>query len=114
MNVALSLTAIILFLHLLGVEVPTVGKAQYWLDTGEPICIANFEEQSSLLDISSCCYGLQMQLRCEDWEEPILAEGKKLRVNKRCYTGEGAVEYFVNMKAYNYCKKEGYLGYKVI
>lgn len=111
-NIALVLGALFLTLHFFEIELPTLGKAQYWLDKSEPICVVNFKEQRALLDADSCCFELMKQLRCEEWEGEILAEGKELKVNKRCYTGEGAVDYFVNMKTYNYCRKEGYFSYR--
>jgi len=114
MNIALVLTAIVLILHLFEVELPTLGKAQYWLDESEPVCVTSFGDQKSLLDMGSCCYGLQMQLNCKSWRTSVVVGGEKLMVDKRCYVGEEAVEYFMNMKAYNLCKKEGYLDYKVI
>jgi hypothetical protein len=104
MNVALFLTAMVLILNLAGAEMPTLGKAQFWMDKSEPVCITGFEEKLSLMNIDSCCYGLQMQLKCVNWKEPVLVGGKEWKVNKKCYTGEGSVYYFVNNKAYNYCQ----------
>ncbi len=103
-NVALVLVAVFLALHLFEVELPSLGKAQYWLDDSEPICIASFKEQKSLIGMSSCCYGLQMQLGCENWRGSIVVNGEELVVDKRCSTGESAIVHFVNMKAFNDCK----------
>jgi hypothetical protein len=103
-NVALVFVAVFLILNLLDMGLPTLGKAQYWLDDSEPICIASFGAQKSLIGMDSCCYGLQMQLACENWKEPVMVNGEEMDVSKRCYTGKGAIDYFVNMKAFNYCE----------
>lgn len=108
-NIVLVLGALFLILHLSEVELPTLGKAQYYFDKSEGICVTSFGEEKSLLDADLCCSRLQMQLTCEDWEEPVLMNGEELIVNKRCYIGKGAIEYFVNMKTYNYCKIEGFI-----
>lgn len=108
-NAALILTAVFLVLHLFEVELPTLGKAQYWLDESEPVCVVGFEEHRSLLDVDSCCSELQKQLRCVDWQEDEKVGEEELKVNKRCYTGKGAVDYFVNLKTFNYCKNKGFI-----
>lgn len=110
-NVVLGLTALFLLLNLLGVKMITTGQASYWLDQANPVCIASFEEHKSLISMDLCCQELQNQLRCEAWKwsEPVLVGGETFKMDRRCYTGKGAVEYFVNMKAYSYCKKEGFL-----
>jgi len=105
MNIALVLVAVLLTLHLLDIGLPTLGKAAYLLDDSEPICIASFGEQNSLIeDMGSCCYGLQTQLFCENRAETITIGEKELIVDKKCYTGESAISYLVNMKAFNYCE----------
>lgn len=110
LNITLFLVAVILLLHFLEVELPSLGKAQYWLDKSEPVCVASFKEQRSwLADIEQCCLGLEQQLFCENYKGEMLGE----EVNKRCYTGESSVSYFVNSKAYNYCYQSGYLSYRI-
>jgi len=103
-NIALVLGVIFFSLHLLDVELPSLGKAQYWLDDSEPVCITDFEGKTTLIDMGQCCYGLQMQLKCEDWRKTLLVDGEEKVVEKKCYTGESTVGYLVNLKAFNQCK----------
>lgn len=111
-NISLGLVAIVLFSHLMGLKLPTMGHASYLFDTKDPICITGFEDHKSIIDNKeACCFEIQKQLTCEIWNEKIILDSKELSINKRCHTGEGTVEYFINNKMYNYCKKEGYLGY---
>ena len=112
-NIALVLTAVFLVLHFFEVELPSVGMAQYYLDKSNPVCVANFKEDYSLVgDMGQCCLELQSQLECEGWQEEILVGGEKLRINKKCHTGESVIGYLINNKAYNFCLREGYLGVK--
>ena len=114
LNIGLGLIAILLFVHLLGVQLPTVGKASYWIDQQNPICIASFgEEKSKILDQDQCCFQVQKQLNCENKDMSMKVGSEQISTNKRCYTGKGTIDYFLNNKMYNYCKKEGYLGYKL-
>lgn len=108
-NISLVLVAVFLALHLFEVSLPTLGMAQDWLDESDPICVASFGDHNSPIDMGSCCYGLQMQLSCDSWSSPIIVDRNILMVDKKCFTGENTIVYFVNMKAFNYCKKEGYL-----
>ncbi|MBR9683467.1 hypothetical protein GOV03_02915 [Candidatus Woesearchaeota archaeon] len=104
MNVALMLGVVFFSLHLLDVNLPTLGKAQYWLDDSEPVCIASFEGKNSPIDMNLCCYGLQMQLGCDNQRGTIMIDGEKWTVDKKCSTGPGAISYLVNTKAFNQCK----------
>lgn len=111
LNVVLGLMATMLVLNLLGVKLPSVGQANYWLDHNEPVCVARFEGHSSLLDKDRCCLELRKQLKCEPWEwsEPVVVKGEEFRADRRCFTGKSAVDYLVNMKEYQYCRNEGVL-----
>tara|TARA_Y100000310_G_scaffold344226_1_gene455833 strand:+ start:1203 stop:1631 length:429 start_codon:yes stop_codon:yes gene_type:complete len=113
LNVALILTALVLFSFLIGAKMPTLGKAAYWLDKSVPVCVASFEgEKSFLNDVDICCAELQKQLKCDVWNEIVMIKSKGATINKKCYVGTGTINYLVNNKQYNYCKKEGYLDYK--
>jgi len=113
LNVALALTAIVLILNLFGLRIPSLGQASYWLDESEPICVTGFEDQTSLFNINQCCSELQRQLECENWNGKIFVDGGEIDVDQHCYSGPSTIEYYVNNKMYNLCKKEGYLGYRV-
>jgi len=113
LNIALVLTAIVLFSFLIGAKMPTLGKAAYWFDKSVPICVASFEGESSFLnDANLCCSELQKQLKCDVWNEKVMVQGKGAVIDKKCYVGKGTIDYLVNNKQYNYCKKEGYFDFK--
>jgi len=113
-NIVLVILAFFLLLNFLGVNLPSLGKAIQALDNSEPNCVVSFEGENSMLnDVDVCCYKLQEQLRCEvwRWNDPVIVEGEELRIDRRCYIGEGAVEYFVNMKQFLYCQEAGFFDY---
>ena len=113
LNIALVLTALVLFSFLIGAKMPTLGKAAYWLDKSVPICVASYKGENSFLnDANLCCAELQKQLKCDVWNEKVMIQGKWTVVDKKCYVGKSTINYLVNDKQFNYCKKEGYLDYK--
>ena len=113
LNIALILTALVLFSYLIGAKMPSLGKAAFWLDKSVPVCVASFEgEKAFLPNVEICCAELQKQLKCDKISEKIMTQGKTVIVDKKCYVGKGTINYLVNNKQFNYCKKEGYLDYK--
>jgi len=112
LNIALILTAMVLFSYLIGAKMPSLGKAAYWFDQSVPVCITSYEgENNFLFDVPVCCAELQKQLKCEPWNKNLMVNGKGAKVDKKCYVGEGTIQFLVNNKQYNYCKKEGYFDY---
>ncbi|MFH1682530.1 MAG: hypothetical protein ABIA37_01915 [Candidatus Woesearchaeota archaeon] len=108
-NITLVLTAVIFTLHLLDVTLPSLGQAQYLLDREEPVCIFSFEDQQTVFnDPNLCCFEMQKQLHCENYQNQLAVGGNKYNLEKRCTTGSGSLEVLANSKTYNYCKKEEY------
>ena len=109
-NISLVLVAFVLFLNLLETDVPTVGAALFQLDDNDAICISAYGNQQSLLNIDFCCPELQQQLvKGEKVNTNFLLDGEQFAVQKRYYTGENTIDYFINMKGYRYCKNNGFL-----
>lgn len=99
-NVSLGILSALLLLMLLGVELPTLGQAQYALDQEEPVCMIQWEEElTPLQDIDRCCLQAREQLGCQ-------AESKG-DLDWVCGTGPG-LQIWLNNKAYNYCKQQPY------
>jgi len=114
-NITLVLVAIVFVLHLLNVDLPSIGQASYYLDDAEPICVVDYNGETALLgDISLCCRELQKQLKCEIFSGSKEVDGSTVLVNRKCFTGKGELSYYVNAKTYNFCKQEGYVSYSVI
>tara|TARA_Y100000310_G_C20313385_1_gene637287 strand:- start:241 stop:657 length:417 start_codon:yes stop_codon:yes gene_type:complete len=112
MNLALILTALVLFSFLIGAKMPTLGKAAYWFDKSVPVCVVGYEgEKAFLFDVHKCCAELQKQLKCDNLNQKLMVNGKGAVIDKKCYVGEGTIQYLINNKQYNYCKKEGYFNY---
>ena len=109
-NVSLVLVAFVLFLNLLNVNVPTLGKALYQFDTNEEICISAFDGSNNLVPVNSCCLELQLQLiKGERSNQEIIIDGETFEVDKKYYTGSSTIDYYINQKAYRYCNNNGFL-----
>ncbi len=109
-NVSLVLVAFILFLNFLEVELPTLGNALYQLDDDTAVCISTFDDQKSLLNVDLCCPELQQQLvKGERFNDDFEINGNIFKVNKKYHTGSSTINYYINQKAYRYCKNNGFL-----
>ena len=94
LNFSLGLIAVLLFLNLLDVQLPNLGQAQYLLDGGEPLCLVGYREEfNEWNDLNGCCLEARKQLSCS------VKEGGWM-----CSTGN--LNYWLNNKAYNYCKQQ--------
>jgi hypothetical protein len=104
LNISLSLIAVILILTFFDIELPSVGKTQYFLNKEQPSCIVNWQSEfTSWNDFNRCCLEARKQLECIKEERVI--EGKE--VHWRCQTGSGKVlAYWLNNKAYLYCQQQ--------
>ncbi len=99
-NISLGLLLTLLLLTFLDVKLPSLGQAQYLLDKEEPLCAVNWKEElTTWNDLDRCCLEARKQLGCRrehkddyDWV---------------CRTGDG-VKYWLNSKAYNYCRQQPY------
>ncbi len=102
-NISLGFLAVLLFVNLLGVEMPNLGKAMWLLDREEPFCVVVWnEEGTEWNNIDSCCVEVRKQLECS--REEKIFNGK--RTDRVCQTGSGRVlQYWLNNKAYNYCRQ---------
>src|SRR3989344_3581319 len=99
-NISLGLLSILLIMMLLGVELPTLGKAQYALDQEEPLCIIKWEEEATpFQDIDRCCLQARQQFECQAQSKDDL--------DWMCGREEG-LQIWLNNKAYNYCKQQPY------
>lgn len=99
-NVSLGLLCVLLLLMLLGVELPTLGQAQYLLDKEDPLCMVEWNgEFTKLDDVDRCCLQARGMLECQ-------AQNSN-DVDWVCSTGAG-MKIWLNNKAYNYCKQQPY------
>ncbi len=97
LNLSLGIVAVLLILILAGIEMPTLGRAQYLLDQESPVCAVNWKEDFTLWnDLDRCCMEARKQLGCHkenfqnfDWV---------------CQSGVN-LKYWMNNKAYNYCRQ---------
>jgi|SRR3989344_5058276 len=102
-NVSLGLLTVLLALTLAGLQLPTLGQAQYYFDKEEPLCGVDWKgEITPMQDLDRCCLQAREQLECHretdndfDW----LCQGG---------TGSAVVKYRLNNKAYNYCGQQPY------
>lgn len=107
-NLSLGFISLLLLLDFLGVELPTIGQAQYFLDREEPLCIVQWNEKStSWNDLDRCCLAARQQLECR-YQEDTTDEGDRL--DWMCQTGSGGsgIAYGLNNKAYYYCQQQPY------
>ena len=96
-NISLVFIAILLFLNLFEIQLPSLGKAQYILDREEPLCIVNYQDNfNEWNDLDSCCLEARKQLECKivQLEKPYWS----------CQTGT-KLKYLLNNKAYRYCQQ---------
>ena len=95
-NVSLVLISVLLVLNLFDVSLPTVGKVSYTLDSSQEECLLEWDgEFTPLNDIDRCCLEARKQLSCGKVDEKWL-----------CKTGESTVKFWLNNKAYNYCRQQ--------
>lgn len=99
-NISLGLLSLLLLFTLLGVKLPTLGQAQYVLDTEEPVCLINWKDDfTPFEDLDRCCLQARQQLDCH--------REQKDNLDWVCQTGV-SVKYWLNNKAYNYCRQQPY------
>lgn len=109
-NVCLALSAVFLLLTFLGVKLPTVGQAIYLLDQEQAYCVVSYQGHTALLDLERCCSELQQQLfKSKSINQQFQFGEEKVKTNRKYYTGPSTIEYFINQKAYWYCKNNGYV-----
>ncbi len=120
-NVSLILISFLLILNLFGVSLSNLGFALYnTLDSEETVCIANWQDDYSEIGLDLCCHESIKQLECveEDFEIELFLRNQdsseeisKLFVTDvTCKTGTGNnnMKYYLNDKAYRYCKSQSY------
>ncbi|HLC71598.1 MAG TPA: hypothetical protein VJI32_06305 [Candidatus Nanoarchaeia archaeon] len=101
-NISLALLSFILVLMLMGIKLPSVGKALSALDSQEPICIVQVgEEHSRWDDLPRCCLEAQAQLECVH-EPQQFEEGN---TDFSCRTSV-QLQYQLNNKALSYCQQQ--------
>ncbi len=99
-NVCLGLLSVLLLLMLLGVELPTLGQAQYALDKEEPLCMIEWQgERTQFVDIDRCCLQARQQFECQ--------AQRKDNLDWMCGREDG-LQIWLNDKAYNYCTQQPY------
>lgn len=109
MNISLGLVALVLLLNLVGVNLPSLGKALYSFEVGEPVCVFSYQGDNSLVPMDLCCSELPLQLvKGEKSKEFLLVEGGSSLLTKKYYTSESTGIYFINNKAYLECKINGF------
>lgn len=99
-NISLGMVVVLLVLLLIGINLPTLGQAQYALDKEEPLCLVEWKgETTSFEDIDRCCLQAQEQGECRaerqenaDW---VCGAEQGLRIQ-------------LNNKAYYYCQQQPY------
>ncbi len=98
LNLVLAITALALFVNLVGTEKFT-GNVVFALDKSEPKCLVeNQGETSNMDDINQCCFMLQEQLACTH----------SVNEDFVCATSDYGPKYFANTKTISYCRTEGY------
>ncbi len=98
LNLVLAVTALALFINLIGSEKLT-GNVVFALDKSEPECFVEHQgETSNIDDLNRCCFLLQEQLACHHAVNEDFA----------CSTSDYGPKYFANTKTVSYCKTEGY------
>ena len=101
LNVTLALVAVILFATLLGLKLPSTGKALYLLDSEEPVCLVESDGVvNSWPDLDHCCLAARTQLQCLKETKDFAAS----RTDWSCFTSS-SVQYYLNNKAYHYCQQ---------
>ena len=110
LNLTLGITAFLLLLNLLGATLPSVGQALYALDSAEAVCVTNYKNNYNLMHPDLCCSELQQQLvKGADEQRTLKIGDEEVTVDKHYYTSLGTIGYFVNNKAYRYCRNNGFL-----
>ena len=98
LNLVLAVTALALFVNLIGTEKFT-GNVVFALDKSEPQCfVENQGGTSNIDDLNQCCFALQEQLACT----------RAVNEDFVCTTSDYGPRYFANTKTISYCKTEGY------
>ena len=103
-NVSLALISILLLLTLFGVELPTLGQAQYALNKDEPLCYLDLQgELTQYNNLDRCCLEARKQSLCI---RNVLIKDN-LKLDWQCDAGSGN-GYRLNTKAFLYCKQQPY------
>ena len=109
-NLSLGIIALILILVLLGLKMPSIGDALYYLDPSQAYCLAGYQEKYSLIDIDFCCLEIQQQLiKGEPVNKIINVDDQQISVTKNYYVSKDTINYLINQKAYRYCKNNGFI-----
>lgn len=100
-DVCLGLLILILGLSFLNFNFPSFGKALYFMNPEDPLCITNYQEHYTLLkDLNQCCFEAKKMLACTK----EITQLEKGETNWVCQTGRGEVpKVRLNNKAYQYC-----------
>ena len=102
-NFSLGLVILLLILPLLGIELPTLGKAQEVFNRDSPLCVVQWQDKHTSWDnIDRCCLEARKQLSCSRGGE-LFEEGS---TDWDCTTGESTIHYRLNDKAYYYCTQQ--------
>jgi len=103
-NISLGIIAILLVLHLFGVQITPVGLAA--VDTQGALCIINWQDEfSETNDFDRCCMEAKKQLSCRRNFE-VTSEGT---VDWSCQTGDDdELRILLNNPGYKYCIHQEY------
>lgn len=100
LNITLVIFAILLFLNLIGVKIPSIGRAAYAFDKTEPLCVIQWKNEfTPWYNLDRCCLEARRQLGCTAANK-VFPEGITQWL---CKTGPDAAQVWLNNKAYYYC-----------
>ncbi|NQV91363.1 hypothetical protein HQ489_02720 [Candidatus Woesearchaeota archaeon] len=103
-NVSLAFIAILLFLNLFNIGIPSLGKATFTEIPTDAVCLVNVgDEFTPWADLDRCCLESRKQLSCSREIPPA-----DLGVTRVCQTENSPARYWLNNKAFNYCQQQVY------
>lgn len=101
LNVSLILVSTLLLLNLMGVGHGITGQMIHGaLDKEHTVCLAQFQDHASQINIDICCQEANKQLSCKRHQQTT----NGLETEILCTTGEGSISYALNSEAFNYCE----------
>ena len=102
-NVSLGVVILFLGLHLLNVDLPSLGQARAYFDPAEPLCVVEWKgDLTPWEDLDRCCLEARKQVSCTREQTAFASDD----LTHLCATGKSSIRYHLNEKAYFYCTQQ--------
>jgi hypothetical protein len=102
LDVSLGFIVLLLLVSFIGLELPSVGEAYESIIPGDPVILVEYTGVNLCSNLQECCFEANTRLNNVKVNRLI----NNFQVSRLFSSSENGVKYWMNDKAYQFCKKQ--------